>query len=106
MVCDLGECESTVSRNKFVKCSAASAILAALSLMFFPGQALLADGTCIRFISVPFVASYIQVPYWYVQVFAGVFLSLALLTGVFLLLAWKYRKRRVGDGGQTAVPSA
>lgn len=93
---NLGNRESTVSRNKFLKCSGASAILTVLSLMFFPGQALLADGRCIRFIDVPFVASYIQVPYWYPMVFAGVFLGSALLTVVFLLLAWIYRKRRGG----------
>ncbi len=104
MVRGLGNGESTVMRNKFLKCSGASAILAALSLMFFPGQALLADGRCIRSINVPFVASYIQVPSWYQGALARVFLGLALLTIAFLLLAWKYRKRRDGDGRQT-VPS-
>jgi len=98
----LGNGESIVSRNKFLKCSGASAILAALSLMFFPGQELLADGRCIS-INVPFVASYIQVPYWYQQVIAGVFLGLALLTIVFLLLAWKYRKMGKGDSPSSAV---
>ena len=73
-------------RNKFLRCSGATALLTALSLMFFPGQALLADGRCIRFIDVPFVASYIPVPYWYQGAFAGVFLGLALLTVVFLVL--------------------
>jgi len=90
-----------VIRNKFLKCSGASAILAALSLMFFPEQALLADRRCIRIINIPFVASYIEVPYGSQEVFAGVFLGSALLTVVFLLLAWKYRKRRSGDGRQT-----
>jgi hypothetical protein len=87
-----------MSRNKFLKCSGASAVLAALSQMFLPGQALLADGRCIRFINVPFVASFIQVPYWYEGVLERVFFGLVLVTIAFLLLAWKYRKRRDGDG--------
>src|SRR5262245_58993543 len=62
--------------------------------MLFPEQALLADRRCIRFISIPFVASSIQVRYGYQQAIAGVFLLLAMLTIAFLLLAWKNRRRR------------
>jgi membrane protein implicated in regulation of membrane protease activity len=88
-------------RNKCLKYSAASAILAFLLLIFFPGQALLTDGRCIRFINVPFVAPYIEVPGWYQTAFVWVFLGLMLLTVALLMLAWKYRKRIDSDGGQT-----
>lgn len=81
-----------VKRNKFLVGGWASAVAAALSLMFFPGEALFANGRCIRFINVPFVASYIQVPCWYKQAFASMYFGLLLLTIVFLFLAWKYRK--------------
>ncbi|SRR6266851_1856148 len=81
-----------VKRNKFLVGSWTGAVVDALSLMFFPGDALFADGRCIRFINVPFVASHIQVPCWYKQAFASMYFGLLLLTIVFLFLAWKYRK--------------
>lgn len=65
--------------------------------MFFPGQALLSDGRCIRFIGIPFTESVVEVPYWYVRIFVVVFLGLALLTLLSLLLAWKHRHSRGAD---------
>jgi len=81
-----------VKRSKFLADSWISAVVDALSLMFFPGEALSAYGRCIRFINVPFVASHIQVPCWYKQAFAGMYFGLLLLTIVFVLLARKYHK--------------
>jgi hypothetical protein len=81
-----------VKRNKFLVGSWASAVVAALSLMFFPGESLSAYGRCIRFINVPFVASHIRVPCWYKQAFASLYFGLLLLTIVLLFLARKYRK--------------
>jgi hypothetical protein len=81
-----------VKRNKFLVASAASAVVATLSLLFFPGETVFADGRCIRYIDVPFLASFIEVPYWYKQAFASAYFGLLLLTIVFLFLAWTYRK--------------
>ena len=80
------------NRSKFLIASWASAVLALLSLLFFPGEKQIADGTYVRYIDVPFVAPYLQVPYWYKQAFAGMYFGLLLLTIVLLFLARKYRK--------------
>jgi hypothetical protein len=82
-----------VRRNKFLVASGASAVVAALSLTFFPGEPRFTDRGWVRFISIPYVRSYIEVPYWYKQAFASVYFGLLLLTIVFLVLAWRYRKR-------------
>ncbi|SRR5216683_414835 len=79
-------------RSKFSVGSWVSAAAAALSLLFFPGEALNADGTYLRFINVPFVVSDIQVPPWYKPAFESVYFGLLLLSIVFLFLARKYRK--------------
>lgn len=81
-----------VKRNKFLVASAASAVIAALSLIFFPGDPLFAGSKWIRIVTLPLVASYIEVPTWSKQAFAIVYFGLLLLTVVFLLVAWKYHK--------------
>jgi hypothetical protein len=81
-----------VKRNKFLASSAVSAVIAALSLISFPGDPLFAGGKWIRIITLPLVASYIEVPVWSKQAFAIVYFGLLLLTIVFLLLAWKYHR--------------
>lgn len=83
-----------MARHKFFIFGGASAIFAAISLTLFPGQALLSDGSCIRFISIPLVISPIKVPYWYQQAIAGAFLFLTSLTIVFLLMAWRNHRRK------------
>jgi len=88
-----------VKRNKFL---VASAAIAALSLIFFPGDPLFAGGKWIRIVTLPLVASYIEVPIWSKQAFAVVYFGLLLITIVFLLLAWKYHKmekQQPGLGG-------
>lgn len=81
-----------VKRNKFLAASAVSAVIAALSLISFPGDPLFVGGQWVRIITLPLVASYIEAPVWSKQAFAIVYFGLLLLTMVFLLLAWKYHK--------------
>ena len=94
---------AVVKRNKFLVASAASAVIAALSLISFPGDPLFAGSKWIRIVTLPLVASYIEVPVWSKQAFAIVYFGLLLLTVVFLLLAWKYHrmeKQQPRSGGR------
>ena len=97
--------EDTVvaKRNRFLVASAASAVIAALSLIFFPGDPIFAAGKWVRTVTLPLVASYIEVPVWSKQAFAIVYFGLLLVTIVFLLLALKYHKmekQQPGLGGR------
>jgi hypothetical protein len=91
-----------VKRNRFLGAGGVSALIAVLSLVFFPGDPLFAGGKWIRIVTLPLVASYIEVPVWSKQAFAIVYFGLLLVTIVFLLLAWKYHKmekQQPGSGG-------
>jgi hypothetical protein len=81
-----------VKRNRFLVAGGVSALIAVLSLVFFPGDPVFANGKWIRFIAVPFVASNIETPAWSKQAFAIVYFGLLLVTIMFLLLASKYHR--------------
>jgi hypothetical protein len=73
-----------VSKNIF-RCSLVSAALLVISVAFFPGQALLKGGRCIRFINVPLFGWH-EVPLWYQAVMVWTCLFFLLVTIITLML--------------------
>ncbi len=78
-----------MNRNKYLKSSVLVAALGLLSLALFPGQALLSNGVCIRFIDIPFTHTMFIVPSYTPLVWLTVFAGLVCATFLLLLLAWR-----------------
>jgi hypothetical protein len=74
-----------LTKTKLMIMAAAFSCLAVLVLAFFPGQALLADNSCIRFVAVPFSSVRVTVPFFVVPLFAGVAL-LSIISAVVSFL--------------------